>query len=570
MKSSQRVETLRRGTHLSLLVPFFVVGIGQCVPPTALAQAREPEVPAAVASALDERTLGVVAIDTARVDLNGLVQQVSAIPVLTERQRKDLALYKRNLTLWLARCNRAGGRQIWIVFTLADNLSDNPLVVVPKSEDANRQTLEGLFTQGKPDTAEEMDRPFHMDGSIMREGALVFGSRAALSRLSTFHGPTRAIPKAALAAVARAEIRAFVLPTDDQRRVLAEFLRDPEAERSIVQRMAPGTVPAEFLRNPGEVARLALGEGLQWVAAGVTTKDDPALKLVIGSKDAISAQALDVWLAGAWRYARQHVAAQKDPNSEMIAGLIDPFSRLLKPKVNGDQLSIRVDMQQLMASAAGVFLGQAAVDAAKRAEGTVVKNHLKQLVLAMHNYHDVYQRFPPAAIRDAQGRPLLSWRVALLPFVDENRLYHQFHLDEPWDSPHNKPLLAKMPQVFSPRSSTLRAEGKTTLLVPVGKQTIFGPPEGVTIREITDGTSNTILIVDADEAHAVFWTKPDDLNVDGVDAKQALFGTRKEGVLCAFADGSVRLLDPQITSQLVHELLTRNGGEVVNLPQTDR
>jgi hypothetical protein len=412
-----------------------------------------------------------------------------------------------------------------------------------------------------------MDRPFNMEGSIEREGALVFGSQTALARLRGFHGPTRAIPKSALAAVAGAEIRAFLLPSDDQRRVLSEFLRDPEAERAIVGRMPPGRVPAEFLRNPGEIARLALGEGLQWVAAGITTRDNLALKLVIGSQDAVSAKALDLWLAGAWQYARQHVAAQKDPDSAMIAGLMDQFSRVLAPKVNGDQLVIRIDMRQLMASAAGTLLGQTAVDAANRAEGTVVKNHLKQLALAMHNYHGTYNQLPPAAIRDAQGRPLLSWRVALLPFLEENQFYHQFHLDEPWDSPHNKPLIAKMPAVFSPRSATLRAEGKTTLLVPVGKQTIFGPPEGVAIRDITDGTVSTIMIVDADDADAVVWTKPDDLNVDGVDAKQAVFGTRKEPVYCAFADGSARSLDPQkFTSQMVHALLTRNGGEVIRLP----
>jgi hypothetical protein len=119
---------------------------------------------------------------------------------------------------------------------------------------------------------------------------------------------------------------------------------------------------------------------------------------------------------------------------------------------------------------------------------------------------------------------------------------------------------------LSPRSATLRAEGKTTLLVPVGKQTIFGPPEGVAIREITDGTANTILIVDADEAHAVIWTKPDNLNVDGVDAKQTVFGTRKDGVFCAFADGHVQRLDPKITADLVHALLTRNGGEAIPSP----
>ena len=345
---------------------------------TALAQASDAEVPAAVARALDEQTFGVVAINTARVELNGLVQQISAIPVLTERQRKDLALYKRNLTLWLARCSRAGGRQIWIVFTLSDNLMDNPLVIVPLSDDANRQTLEGLFVSGKIVTAEEMDRPFNLEGSIERDGALVFGSKTALARLSDFHGPARAMPKAALAAVAGAEILRL---RDSRPTISAVCLSSScailEAERAIVERMPRGMVPAEFLRNPGEIARLALGEGLQWVAAGVTTTENPTLKLVIGSKDAVSAKALEIWLAGAWQYASQLVAAQRGPDSAMIAGLIDQFSRLLAPKVNGDQLLIRVDMQQLMASAAGAFLGQAAFGAAKRAENAVVRNHLK-------------------------------------------------------------------------------------------------------------------------------------------------------------------------------------------------
>jgi hypothetical protein len=566
MKPSQRVEILRRGSHLSLLFPLFVIGIGLCVPRTALAQANDPAIPAAVASTLDEQAFGVVGIDTARVDLDSLVQQVSAIPILTERQRSDLALHKKNLGVWLEHFRRAGGREIWIVLTLADSLLENPLVVVPLPDGANRQTLEGLFVSGKSETAEAMDRPFNMDGSIERDGAFVFGSKTALKRLRDFHGPTRALPKSALEAVAGAEIRGFVLPSDDQRRVLREFLRDPQAERAIVERMPQETVPAEFVRNPGEIARLALGEGLQWVAVGITTRENLALKLVIGAKDAVSAKALDLWLAGAWQYARQHVAAQRNPDSAMIAGLVDQFSRLLAPQVSGDQLSVRVDMKQLMASAAGAFLGQAAFGAAKRAENTVVRNRLKRLALAMHNYHDVYKQFPPAAIRDANGRPLLSWRVALLPFIEENTLYQQFHLDEPWDSPHNKPLIAKLPEVLSPRSATLRAEGKTTSLVPVGKQTIFGPPEGVAIREITDGTSNTILIVDVDEAHAVVWTKPDDLNVDGVDAKQAVFGTRKDGVFCAFADGHVQRVDPKITADLVHALLTRNGGEVIPQP----
>ena len=102
--------------------------------------------------------------------------------------------------------------------------------------------------------------------------------------------------------------------------------------------------------------------------------------------------------------------------------------------------------------------------------------------------------------------------------------------------------------------------------MPVGKQTIFGPTEGVAIRDITDGTSNTILIVNADWSRAVEWTKPEDLNVDGVDAKQVLAGSRKDGFAAAFADGSVQFIGPNFSSELLHALLTRNGGEAVAWP----
>jgi hypothetical protein len=183
----------------------------------------------------------------------------------------------------------------------------------------------------------------------------------------------------------------------------------------------------------------------------------------------------------------------------------------------------------------------------------------------MHNYHDVEKHFPPPAIRDPQGRPLLSWRVMLLPYLEEAKLYREFHLNEPWDSEHNKPLIARMPAVFAAHSARLRAEGKTTLVAPVGQQTVFGLPEGVAIQSITDGTSNTIMIVDVDDPQAVIWTKPDDLSVDGVDAKQAVYGSRKEAP-CAFADGSARILGPQLTTEQVRNLLTRNGGEPVSIP----
>jgi len=92
----------------------------------------------------------------------------------------------------------------------------------------------------------------------------------------------------------------------------------------------------------------------------------------------------------------------------------------------------------------------------------------------------------------------------------------QFHLDEAWDSPHNKTLIAKMPAVYETTNITTeqRKQGMTTFLVPVGPKTVFGQSEGVRIRDITDGTSTTIMIVDAAQDKATIWTKPDDLPFD--------------------------------------------------------
>lgn len=83
--------------------------------------------------------------------------------------------------------------------------------------------------------------------------------------------------------------------------------------------------------------------------------------------------------------------------------------------------------------------------------------NLKQILLAMHNYHNTYNRFP-TDITDKAGKPLLSWRVELLPFLEHDALYREFRRTEPWDSEHNLKLLAKMPDVyrvgFEPKDAT--------------------------------------------------------------------------------------------------------------------
>ena len=142
--------------------------------------------------------------------------------------------------------------------------------------------------------------------------------------------------------------------------------------------------------------------------------------------------------------------------------------------------------------------------AARRAQSI---NNLKQIGLALHNFHSANSHFP-ADIRGKDGKPLLSWRVQILPFLEQPELFNDLQLDEPWDSPHNKALLERMPAVFAVPNSP-GEPGMTFYRGFTGTGTLFDPkvPEGVGIETITDGTSNTIAVVEAKEA--VPWTKPD-------------------------------------------------------------
>ena len=218
-------------------------------------------------------------------------------------------------------------------------------------------------------------------------------------------------------------------------------------------------------------------------------------------------------------------------------------------------------------------------------------NNLKAIAAAMLAENDDKNRFP-ANIRDRtdkDGKPLLSWRVELLPYLKLEKLYNQFRLDEPWDSKHNKRLLMKMPtcyMIHRKREKPLPL-GQTVIVRPTGNGTVFdGKFQLASPKLITDKPDETILLVEADDEHAVPWTKPEDLEIDPVNPAAGLLRSepaelrsdpqdpragmpldKNRYFAVARADGSAELLLADVDAATLWSFFTRAGGEKTEWPK---
>jgi hypothetical protein len=484
----------------------------------------------AVAPFLDEQTIAVGHLDLTRVDVDAIVGMLAEYGKLDPG---ELAGPKKLVGDSLAAWTKAGAREMFVVVSLTDMLGQPPFVVIPLEEGADAKAI------GEALSRSHLFEHFKFEKI---ESAVVGGAEKSLARLKSLKPDNRPDLAKAFAAAGDTTVQAILIPTNENRRVVEEIM--PK-------------LPKELGGGPITI----LTRGILWGAAGSDLPPKVSVRVTVQSPDAASAQKLHDLAAQFLK-----LVGEEGPHNQKARDVLPGFDKLveqLTPKVQEDRLTVTLDEKDFVAT-----LKPVVTKVRDTAEVNRSVNNLKQILLATHNYHDAYRHFPTVANFDKAGKPLLSWRVHLLPFVDQVKLYKEFHLDEPWDSEHNKKLIDKMPAVYrSTKNKELIQAGKTTYLAPVGEHMMFtGTDKTLSIRDVTDGTSNTILMVDVDDDHAVIWTKPDDFKPD---PKTPTAGLRKDpgkGYLIGIADGSVRPLPATIDPKIFHAMLTRDGGEVINWP----
>ena len=500
-----------------------------------LAQGSDEARVQAIAPFVDSGTLVVMELDLARAGLLEVVARLAG-----DGPASTMADVSKPLLAWSESLRGAGAKEVFVVVNIGD-MPGLPVIVVPLVPGSDAAEIGRLLCGGGKQLPPVR---FPTCGTI--HNAVMAGTDAALERVRGAHPAARPELAAALDAVKDGSngLRLLILPSADTRRIVEEMV--PNLPREV---------------GGGPITDLS--RGLLWAAVGLEAGAKPSLKLVVASPSAEAAKTLQ-------RLGHDFIAfLHKSPDLQAVFPELPGLATQFKAEIVGDQLTVTADAQVVASLMESVL--RPAREAARRAQCT---NNEKQIALAMHNYAARYKSvFPPAYTVDKAGKPLLSWRVLILPYLEQDALYKEFHLDEPWDSPHNRALIAKMPSTYHCPLENADAvrQGKTRYVAPRGAgMTILHGAEPVGLKDITDGTSNTILFVDAGDERAVIWTKPDDWDVapDPKIASAGVFsahGTgRSMGTNCAFADGAVRFLTEKIKPSTLRALMTYNGGEVIS------
>jgi len=448
---------------------------------------------------------------------------------------------------------QAGLKDVYVLFSLEDSWpKPSFLVVAPIAEGMNVQLITQLAAQADIEDIRTINgclvTLLPMDGRAPRDDEKE-AFELIYEKLETGTPDVRPELATAIASVTDGTAAQAVITL-------------PKYSSRVIEEIMP-TLPSEI----GGGSSTLLTQGCLWAALGVDPQT-PSVRLVIQAESSVAAVRLQYrigeWLMLPYGHGDEVELYSMQSNFREVftPDIYQEIVGILTPEIVDDQLIVEYALDESARTLISRASGPIATRIGEEFRWGGAVNSLKQITLSLHNYHDVNRALPAPASLDEDGKPLLSWRVYVLPYLEENDLYNEFHLDESWDSPHNIQLLDRMPNVYAstPGFGTSIPPGKTIFQAVTGESTIFEGPEGCEFRDITDGMSNTVLAVCVDPDHAVEWTKPSDWEFNLETSSDGLWKI-DGGVWMAFCDGSVRrIMIPEDPTEW-NPIFTKDGGE---------
>jgi len=389
------------------------------------------------------------------------------------------------------------------------------------------------------------------------------------------------------------DLKSYLTRREKAQGPLADALKVAAGAKPVTMAIDGAALPAELFAEVPPPVRALLRSAV--VRVSVEPGNAPKIELRLHYADAKSADAAEAAMKESVASLRQLLdgfrkdaeRALFEPNKDArssieslpeataaLAGLgfiarANDILGNLPVKREGNDLAATIDVPEgpaaTVVSTTAIAMGfllpavQKVREAAARMKSS---NNMKQIALAFHNYESAFGSLPPAAISDKKGKPLLSWRVAILPYIEQDNLYRQFKLDEPWDSEHNLKLAKLRIAVYTHPTQQPKGEFPLThYLAFVGPGAAFEPKGSLKFSSFADGTSTTIWLAESEDG--VPWTKPEDFAYDPKKMPPVGFKWGRSSCLVGFVDGSIRTLTRNVPETTWHLLIQRADGQAI-------
>ena len=510
------------------------------------AEATEPvKNHSAIHPYLTDDVVALAYVDVTAIDLPAMLDLGAKSGWFYPEDMENLQEQARQMQSILDNLTGLGLERIYATFRMSDVQYTAPVFVLPIAKDADPEKLRKAL-RDLPGMPFQWTRSRH---EFVLLGGLDEKQVAGVQLASRTSGPRQNVLQA-LNTLGNGDAGLVIVGDADSRRVVREMMP---------------ALPQPFQVIDGRF----VADELAWggISAKLPPKLHAALEIQADSKK--SAELVQDHLTKAIGMAQAIIAAGAKREPELGFERVAEALGKLQPRVEENRVSFTLGDNPEEFTSLVEHIAQPVMAARKAAYRNSRMNNIRQIMLAALNYESANKAYPAQAIVDEEGKPLLSWRVAILPYLEQQALYDRFRLDEPWDSEHNLKLAEIIPAPYLDPDPAivrqLKGPGYTTFLGVAGPGTVFDGQRGTPIKEVTDGTSNTVAIVEVTPDHAVPWTQPADWEVDfekpfdGVEHKQ------RNGFNCGFCDGSAHFIAPDYpkTSENWPKQLTIAGGEVV-------